>query len=168
MLPQRPLPHCILPLSSHFTSLNLVTNPYEAEIGGRTFVGTSGQPLNDIERHSTNKAEGDAGALERLRDTLLWRHMAPTAPDSLGCYPVKDFDPFILEEAPDVYFSGNQPGFSTRLLETEEGGRVRLVCLSSLADRGEAAIIDLGTLDCTPISFSTDILKDSFTSVMDN
>ncbi len=131
------------------------------------FVGTSGQPLNDIERHSINKAEGGAGALERLHATLMWRHMAPTAPDSLGCYPVKNFDPFILEDAPDVYFAGNQPGFSTRLLETEEGGRVRLVCLSSLSERGEAAIIDLETLDCAPISFSTGMLQDNFTSAVD-
>ncbi len=131
------------------------------------FVGTSGQPLIDIEKHSINKAEGGAGTLERLHATLMWRHMAPTAPDSLGCYPVKNFDPFILESAPDVYFAGNQPGFSTRLLETKEGGRVRLVCLSSLTEGEEAAIIDLETLDCTPISFSTGMLENNFTSAVD-
>ena len=27
----------------------------------------------------------------------------------LDCYPYQDKDPFIMDECPDVYFSGNQP-----------------------------------------------------------
>ncbi len=130
-------------------------------------MGTSGQPLNDIQRHSITKTEGRAGALERLHNTLIWRHMAPTAPESLGCYPVTDFDPFVLDKTMDVYFAGNQPSFSTQLLETEEGGRTRLVCLSPLADRGEAAIVDLETLDCTPLSFSAGMLEDNSMTAVD-
>ena len=42
---------------------------------------------------------------------LNWRHLAPTAPDTLTCYPYHDCDPFILQSAPHVMFVGNQPEF---------------------------------------------------------
>ncbi len=34
-LPQQPFNSCLLPISHHFGSCKWVTNPYEAEIGGR-------------------------------------------------------------------------------------------------------------------------------------
>ena len=37
------------------------------------------------------------GCLRRLEETLEWRHMAPTAPETLGCYPFVTEDPFIIE-----------------------------------------------------------------------
>lgn len=37
------------------------------------------------------------GCLRRLEKTLQWRHMAPTAPETLGCYPFVTADPFIIE-----------------------------------------------------------------------
>lgn len=33
-----------------------------------------------------------------------------------GCYPFYQKDPFILEECPDVYFSGNAPSFESKLI----------------------------------------------------
>lgn len=46
--------------------------------------------------------------LTLLEDTLAWRHMAPTAPDTLPCYPFCHNDPFIIKETPHVYFTANQ------------------------------------------------------------
>lgn len=34
----------------------------------------------------------------------------------LVCYPFFDKDPFVLSEAPHVYFIGNQPKFETKIL----------------------------------------------------
>jgi DNA polymerase delta subunit 2 len=65
--------------------------------------------------------------------TLEWRHLAPTAPDTLctlvvcnqdyqlmiGIYPFPDADPFIIQQRPDVYFLGNQPDFETALVGGE-------------------------------------------------
>lgn len=48
--------------------------------------------------------------------TLEWRHMAPTAPDTLWIYPFPDADPFILKYRPDVYIVGNQPEFETTII----------------------------------------------------
>ena len=43
------------------------------------FLGSSGQPVNDIYKFS--KLDNPLDILEK---TLTWCHMAPTAPDTLG------------------------------------------------------------------------------------
>lgn len=47
---------------------------------------------------------------------MFWRHMAPSAPDTLWTYPFNDRDPFIIEKTPHIYFIGNQPQFEDSLL----------------------------------------------------
>lgn len=46
---------------------------------------------------------------------LEWRHLVPTAPDTLIALPQTDDDPFIISKAPDVLFAGNQAAYGTRL-----------------------------------------------------
>lgn len=46
---------------------------------------------------------------------LEWRHLVPTAPDTLIAVPQTDDDPFIIEKAPDVLFAGNQAAYGTSL-----------------------------------------------------
>ncbi|CAN0535133.1 unnamed protein product, partial [Ectocarpus sp. 8 AP-2014] len=60
---------------------------------------------------------------------LKWRHMAPTAPETLGCYPFVTEDPFVVEECPDIFFAGNQPQFATGILEGADGHKVRRFCV---------------------------------------
>ncbi|CAM9590090.1 unnamed protein product [Ascophyllum nodosum] len=156
-LPQQALHPCLLRNSGRFGSLKRVTNPHEAKIGGRIFLGSSGQPLRDMARYTTlgNEDPKKPACLQRLEQTLRWRHMAPTAPETLGCYPFVTEDPFIIEECPDVYFAGSQPEFATSLVEGSEGQKARMVCLPTFASSGEAALLDLETLDCTPIRFAS-------------
>ena len=45
------------------------------------FMGTSGQPINDIKKFSSME-----DPLSILENTLVWGHLAPTAPDTLGKY----------------------------------------------------------------------------------
>jgi DNA polymerase delta subunit 2 len=52
-----------------------------------------------------------------MEATLRWRHLAPTAPDTLACYPFADADPFVLQECPHVYAAGGQPEFGTRVAD---------------------------------------------------
>lgn len=47
---------------------------------------------------------------------LRWRHLAPTAPDTLAAIPLSDADPFILGASPAVFFAGCQPAYGTRLV----------------------------------------------------
>ena len=65
-----------------------VTNPYECEILGRMFIGTSGQNVNDICACST--IEDPINILENFCE---WGHLAPTAPDTLSKFilVVKNF-----------------------------------------------------------------------------
>lgn len=62
-----------------YSTMQSVTNPYECEIGGRAFIGTSGQNVKDILRCS--EVENPLDVLERICE---WGHLAPTAPDTLS------------------------------------------------------------------------------------
>uniref|UniRef100_A0A3Q4BK08 DNA polymerase delta subunit 2 n=1 Tax=Mola mola TaxID=94237 RepID=A0A3Q4BK08_MOLML len=136
-LPQQPLHRCMFPLSSVYPTLDLASNPYQANIDG-VFLGTSGQNVRDIQRYSSMDSH-----LEILEETLRLRHLAPTAPDTL-CYPFYKSDPFILEECPHVYFSGNAP----------DGQEVLLVTVPEFSSTQTACLVNLRTLDCEQVSFS--------------
>ena len=45
------------------------------------FLGTSGEAVEDIFKFSTM-----SDRLKILENTFHWRHLAPTAPDTLGMY----------------------------------------------------------------------------------
>ena len=44
-------------------------------------MGTAGQNINDVYRVSSQEDR-----MEIMENTLLWSHLAPTAPDTLGNY----------------------------------------------------------------------------------
>ena len=88
-----------------------VTNPHEFEVDGVSFLGTSGQNIDDIYKYSLEE-----NRLTLLQRVLEWGHLVPTAPDTLTCYPLSDSDPFILESAPHVFFIGNQPYYSSQII----------------------------------------------------
>lgn len=88
-----------------------VTNPHEFEVDGISFLGTSGQNIDDIYKYSVEE-----NRLMLLQRVLDWGHLVPTAPDTLTCYPLSDSDPFILKSAPHVFFVGNQPCYSSQIV----------------------------------------------------
>ncbi|XP_063304604.1 DNA polymerase delta subunit 2 [Pelobates fuscus] len=149
VLPQQPLHRCMFPQSAPYGTLQLVTNPYEAEIDGVRFLGTSGQNISDISKYSSMK-----DYLEILEWTLQVGHICPTAPDTLGCYPFHNFDPFILHTCPHVYFCGSAPGFSCKEVTGPEGQRVLLLTVPDFSSTQTACLVNLRTLQCQPISFS--------------
>lgn len=144
-LPQQPIHPTMFPQSKAFlgSTFNSVTNPYECDIGGVNFVGTSGQTIDDIYKY----VEGD-DRLAMMERTLSWRHVAPTCPDTLWSYPFQNIDPFVLEKCPEVYFVGNQPRFETCLVEGSKGQRCRMVAVPKFAETGEVVLVDLETLGC--------------------
>ncbi|XP_077570813.1 DNA polymerase delta subunit 2 [Stigmatopora nigra] len=148
-LPQQPLHRCMFPLSSVYPTLQLASNPYQATVEGVRFLGTSGQNIIDIQHYSCMNSH-----LEILEETLRLRHLAPTAPDTLGCYPFYLKDPFILEECPHVYFSGNAPAFETKRLTGGAGQEILLIAVPAFHRTQTACLVNLRTLQCEPISFS--------------
>ncbi|XP_062239225.1 DNA polymerase delta subunit 2 [Platichthys flesus] len=148
-LPQQPLHRCMFPLSSVYPTLQLASNPYQAKIDGIRFLGTSGQNVCDIQRYSSMDSH-----LEILEETLRFRHLAPTAPDTLGCFPFYKKDPFILEECPHVYFSGNAPSYGSKLIKGADGQEVLLVTVPDFSSTQTVCLVNLRTLECEPVSFS--------------
>ncbi|KAG8733967.1 His Kinase A domain containing protein [Ceratobasidium sp. 423] len=113
-LPQQPMPSWIFqPLGQNgkgSDALYMESNPTWIHSNGKGILIHSGQPLNDIYMHSV---EDDR--MSMVRNTLKWRHIAPTAPDTLWSYPFDGKDPFVLDKTPDVYVVGNQPMFGTEM-----------------------------------------------------
>ncbi|KAL7230106.1 hypothetical protein ACSBR2_008607 [Camellia fascicularis] len=150
-LPQQPLHRCLFPGSSAYNTFRSCPNPHSFELDNVRFLGTSGQNIDDLEKYS--EAEDKLEFMER---TLRWRHISPTAPNTLGCYPFTDRDPFFIESCPHVYFIGNQDKYATRLIKGSEGQAVRLICIPRFGETGIAVVLNMGNLECHALSFGTE------------
>mmetsp|Transcript_9780 Transcript_9780/g.18386 ORF Transcript_9780/g.18386 Transcript_9780/m.18386 type:complete len:497 (-) Transcript_9780:249-1739(-) len=172
--PQKPLHACLLPHSVSFVNmLSRAPNPYQANIGGKCFMGSDGYNISDLLRFISKKkkkkkkdethndddeAESNqenlepATSLEALELTLMVNHMAPTGPDSLPTFPFKDKDPFVMEKTPHVYFAGNCDRFETKVVE-RQGLKTRLVCVPSFSKTGQAVLLNLKSLECIVLEF---------------
>lgn len=85
----------------------------------------------------------------------MWRVIAPTAPDTLACWPIVGSDPFILQECPHVYFSGNQAKFEARKVKGPGGQQTTLILVPSFAETATIVLVNLRTLEARPVSFKT-------------
>ncbi|KAL3373134.1 hypothetical protein AABB24_005231 [Solanum stoloniferum] len=151
-LPQQPLHRCLFPGSSAYNTFRSCTNPHCFELDNIRFLGTSGQNIDDLGKYS--EANNNIDFMER---TLRWRHLAPTAPNTLGCYPFTDRDPFYVETCPHVYFVGNQDKYESRLIKGSEGQMVMLICIPRFAETGVAVVLNIRNLECHMLSFATQI-----------
>ncbi|KAI0060886.1 hypothetical protein BV25DRAFT_912021 [Artomyces pyxidatus] len=118
----------------------------------RTVLATSGQPLSDMFKYLPSPP---ATRLNLAEATLRWRHMAPTAPDTLWCHPFFHSDPFILAQTPDIYAIGCQPNFSSRLVR-EGKRRCRIVLIPSFSESGVLVLVSLKTLDVRLVRFAAE------------
>lgn len=146
-LPQQPL-HRALLRASAAGALERSPNPHAFEVQGVRFLGSSGQNVTDVMRY----AETD-DPLDVLEGMVHWRHIAPTAPDTLPAYPFFDRDPFMLETCPDVLFAGNQARFGSRTVYGDQGQRVHLVSVPAFSQQACLVLLNLDTLACHPIYF---------------
>ncbi|XP_055877930.1 DNA polymerase delta subunit 2-like [Biomphalaria glabrata] len=148
-LPQQPFHPCMLPQSSRYNTLHSTTNPCNITVGGIRIMGTSGQAIDDILRYSEINSP-----LEALEKTLKWGHMAPTAPDTLGCYPFVNDDPFMItDDCPHIYFTGNQESYSSKIYEGPAGQEVLLLTIPQFCKTGTAVLVNLSNLKTQPLGF---------------
>jgi DNA polymerase delta subunit 2 len=97
---------------------------------------TAGQSIADLLRYCSCGSSCDA-----MQAQLEWRHLAPTAPDTMACYPFVDSDPFMLDDkSPHLYVAGNQPAFEQR-----DVGGVKVIAVPEFSSTGEVVIFDLAT-----------------------
>lgn len=138
--------------------LDAASNPAAQSISGWNVLATGGQNLNDMYKYVAG--DDRVGMLEAQ---MKWRLIAPTAPDTLWCYPFQTLDQFVVKESPHVYLVGDQPRFETRVVsrDGDDDGddgvapRVRVVCVPQFADTGEVVLLDLETLKPEVIKFGT-------------
>lgn len=150
-LPQQPLHLSMFPQSRKFkkATFGSVTNPHWWDFSSQKengmplkVLGTSGQNVSDIYKYLI---EGRDDVLDIMQHTLAWRHLCPTAPDTLTCYPYGDDDPFIIKETPHLYFCGNQDEFATSVVQ-QDGVAVRLVAVPRFDETGEVVLVNMRTL----------------------
>lgn len=115
------------------------------------------QPLA-LPRTSANRYSDIEDRVQILESLLRWRHLAPTAPDTLAAYPYFEADPLILERCPHVLFAGGQPAFATAMVEQDgsDGASqavVRVVSVPNFCTTGCVVLVNLSTLACHPVVF---------------
>ncbi|KAH8107222.1 DNA polymerase alpha/epsilon subunit B-domain-containing protein [Cristinia sonorae] len=177
ILPQQPLPRAMFGGASAFSTFTSETNPTYIQIGPssavsspssgnasssktsaststtptRTLLVNSGQPLDDMFKYLASPPHD---RLSLAESTLHWRHMAPTAPDTLWCHPYFTTDPFVISQTPDLYIIGNQPRFATRMVtEKESGKRCRVVLVPGFRETGTIALVNLRNLEVKTVCF---------------
>jgi len=151
VLPQQPLHKVMFPQASLYPTLQSVSNPYQFTSGGRSFIVVAGQTIDDILRNSEL-----SGPLEAMESCLLWGHLAPTTPDTLGCYPYADKDPLIVTELPDVFVSGNQPEFGSKKVVIC-GKNILLLALPKFSSSRSLIRLNLIDLEAHRIAFHVDL-----------
>lgn len=149
LMPQQPLHPILLPESVKLSSVTCVTNPYAAAFNDVIVHGSSGQNVKSM-YEMTNLVE----AVDILDQTLTWRHMAPSAPDSVPSYPFSSRDPFVVEELPHVYFVGNQKSFNTKLRE-KDGCKTRIISVPSFQLTRTCILLNLKDLKCEVVAFDS-------------
>ncbi|KAF4615259.1 hypothetical protein D9613_002764 [Agrocybe pediades] len=176
ILPQQPFPRAMFGDASRFPTMVCETNPTYLTIATgseesedapskplrnsikRKLLVNSGQPLNDMFKYLTKPHT----RLSILESTLRWRHMAPTAPDTLWCHPYFAEDPFLLTETPDIYIVGGQKRFRTKLVSQKNSSkdknsnstRCRIIMVPSFAETGILVLVNLRTLAVKCVDFS--------------
>ncbi|KAF7791237.1 hypothetical protein EIP86_002251 [Pleurotus ostreatoroseus] len=186
ILPQQPLPRAMFGGSAAFSSFSTETNPTYLHIGttqppsaegttngkassskasslssqtpNRTLLIHSGQPLDDMMRYLPSPPATRLGLAE---STLRWRHIAPTAPDTLWCYPYFTNDPFVINETPDIYVVGNQPAFKTKMVrergrDGEAEKRCRVVLVPGFRETGTLVLVNLRSLAVRTVCFAVE------------
>jgi len=111
---------------------------------------TSGENLDDMVR-----CAGPAITRQWLMEqTLTWRHIAPTAPDTLPCQPFERADPFVLYTTPHVYVVGNQSEYaSAMLVDKHAKTQTRLISSPSFTTTQIVVLLNLDTLETEPLRF---------------
>jgi DNA polymerase delta subunit 2 len=151
VMPQQPIHAAMFPLSRPYMELgqsqtpswfDSTTNPADFDCDGWRFLAGGGQTLDDVLKYISSDER-----VEMMEAMLRWRLTAPTAPDTLPCYPFQDGDKFVLKECPHVYVMGNQPSFETGVVEGPQGQMVRLIAVPRFKETGKVVLLDLESLE---------------------
>ncbi|CAN6867107.1 unnamed protein product [Brassica oleracea] len=97
LLTGQPPISCLFPRSAPYNTFRSCRNLHSFDVDNIRFLGTYDKKINDLHKYSEAKSK-----LDFVEITLRWRHLAPTAPNTLNCYPFTDGDSFVIETCPHV------------------------------------------------------------------
>ncbi|KAJ1651216.1 DNA polymerase delta small subunit Cdc1, partial [Coemansia sp. RSA 25] len=158
-LPQQPMHAGMFARCAQYSGFRSLSNPALLDVGGCVLLGSSGQNVDDIARYvrppttpapthaPTPTSTPSPAAL--AAESLQWRHIAPSAPDTLWCYPFSGRDPFILPLAPHVYFVGNQERPGEAAARGADGQHTTVVAVPSFAQTHSIVLLNLRSMQCT-------------------
>ncbi|EMD61897.1 hypothetical protein GGP41_002606 [Bipolaris sorokiniana] len=152
-LPQQPLHPALFPntrlyaeppIASNETlnGFDAVTNPWTGDIDGYRVLSTGGQTVKDLLKYFKHVKSVDA-----MEMMLRWRCVAPTAPDTLWCYPFQDHDPLMLTECPHMYIAGCQKKFEKKIIKDPAGQKVLIVSVPKFHTTGKIVLVDMESWD---------------------
>ncbi|KAJ1504508.1 DNA polymerase delta subunit 2 [Coelomomyces lativittatus] len=144
VMPQQPWHRSLFKRTCHSNEFYTSTNPMVAELAGFTIVAVGGQNLDDVYKYLP-----DENRLSMATQFLKWQHLAPTAPDTLWCYPYLQKDPFVLEKKPRLFVIGNQPNFETSLFTDDYNPteQTRVLLIPKFQTSSMFVLVDLVTLN---------------------
>eukprot|EP00457_Paulinella_chromatophora_P005481 gb/GEZN01005498.1/.p1 GENE.gb/GEZN01005498.1/~~gb/GEZN01005498.1/.p1 ORF type:complete len:490 (-),score=58.60 gb/GEZN01005498.1/:238-1707(-) len=161
-LPQSELLLSLFPSARTFNTFGTATNPALMDIEGIKILGSSGQPLTDLMLYSSAPSP-----LVHLERTLRWRNIAPTAPDTLACYPFQagEDDPFVINTTPHIYFASNQDRFESKVIQESSTSsssssaskaqtKICVLTIPSFSKTQTIVLVNLDTLAAHPVNFS--------------
>ncbi|KAI9190049.1 DNA polymerase delta small subunit Cdc1 [Blastocladiella emersonii ATCC 22665] len=154
-LPQQAIHPACFPKTATSSAFQSVTNPLVAKVSDYAVAACAGQPLDDAFRYI---GEGGMDRATLAAYFVEWRHLAPSAPDTLWCYPYRDDDPFVVEPRLRVLAFGNQPEFASQLIEDVENPSLpsaRVVLVPAFQSTGTLVLVNLGSLEVRTIEFSS-------------
>lgn len=153
-VPQQALHRVMFRRAGLLPTLACVSNPYSCSLAGRSVLSVSGQTIADILRNSTIK-----DGITAMEQCLRWGHIAPTAPDTLGCYPYTETDPHILTALPDIFIAGNMKEFASKKVEIR-GHCVLLVSVPKFSQTSSLVKINMKDLQSQLVSFDMEMDPD--------
>ncbi|XP_023338369.1 DNA polymerase delta subunit 2 [Eurytemora carolleeae] len=151
ILPQQPLHKCMFPQASVFPTFQSVTNPYSCSVGGREVLVLSGQSIGDIVKNSDL-----SNTIDILENLIKCGHVAPTCPDTLGCYPTYLEDPFVLQTLPDILVASNQAEYNFKKIVVN-GKPILLLSVPQFSSSRAVVQISLHTLEPSIIEFESQL-----------
>ena len=140
--PQQPFHRLLLQESAKLETVKVATNPHEFRVKpvgsddmtARIFV-SAGQNLEDFVRQSRYRSRVEASAAIVNSGVA-----APTAPNTLVCYPFVDVDPFVMEIAPHAFVSCNAPLFETAFIDG-----TRHIVVPSFASTSQVVLMNVAS-----------------------
>ncbi|ANQ07693.1 DNA polymerase delta small subunit [Plasmodium coatneyi] len=149
ILPQQPFPNLFFKTARNYSSFKCVTNPYLFSIDNVNVCCMSGEPVNNIVSYSKNSP------MDALRMIAKSRILSPTCPDTLGCYPFMEKDPFCLQDDdkyPHIFVNGNCTDLEVQHMHGENTLPL-LVCLPSFDVTPKALLVNIRNMQHVTLTF---------------